>query len=109
MKMKMTIALLTLCLVGCPNSDDPKIMLANKNNLATAGQEVGVLPDGRKVIRYELDMGREHNHWIYVTDGSVSLNRKVSYGEDSTMNDVQVIIEGKKYNLSPIIETHPNR
>ena len=109
--MKMSIVLLVLCLVGCGcvNHNDPKIMSENKTTLATAGQEVGVLPDGRKVIRYEIDMGISHNHWIYVTDGSISMNHTVSVDDDSTTNEVQVIIEGKKYNLSPIIETHPDR
>jgi hypothetical protein len=57
-------------------------MALNKANLSKAGEEVGVLPDGRRVIRYEIEMGSNiHNHWLYVVDGSITVNRTESHGK----------------------------
>lgn len=99
-----------LLFVGCKEDyNDPAILHKNKTRLSQGGQEVGVLPDGRKVVRYELDMGsRMHNHWIYVVDGSVSVNQPQSHGK-ATANHVTVVIDGQNYSLAPTTETDPNR
>lgn len=82
--------------------DDPTVMATNKAALAGSGEYVGTLPDGRKIVRYQLEMGDNlHNHWIYVTDGSITINRTESHGKTSS-NHVDVIIDGVKY--LPVVE-----
>lgn len=104
----IALSILVLACVGCTSHTDPTVMAMNKANLAKAGEEVGVLPDGRRVVRYELEMGSNiHNHWIYVVDGSITVNRAESNGKSSA-NHTDVIIDGIKYNLVPV-ETDPNR
>lgn len=107
---RMITIFVLLFVFGCEGDyTDPVIIAQNKTRLSQAGQEVGVLPDGRKVIRYELDMGRTmHNHWIYVVDGSLSINQTQSHGK-TTANHVHVVIEGQNYKLVPTTETDQNR
>lgn len=84
---------------GCTAHNDPAIMSINKSTLAGSGEEVGVLPDGRKVIRFQLEMGSHyHDHWIYVVEGSptVTVNRTESHGKSSS-NHADVIIDGVNY------------
>lgn len=77
-------------------------MTANKTTLAGSGEYIGTLPDGRKIVRYKLDMGSNiHDHWIYVTEGSITINRTESHGKSSS-NHVDVIIDGVKY--QPVVE-----
>jgi uncharacterized protein YcfL len=109
--MNRMIAIVTLLfVVGCTSHDDPTVMYKNKTTLSKSGEEVGVLPDGRRVVRYELEMGSNiHNHWLYVVDGTITINHTESHGK-TTANHVHVVIEGQKYNLVPVTsETDPNR
>lgn len=101
--MKKLILCLTLCsLLGCTAHNDPTVMATNKTTLAGSGEYVGTLPDGRKIVRYQLEMGSNiHNHWIYVTDGSITINRTETHGKSSS-NHVDVIIDGVKYR--PVVE-----
>ena len=104
----IALSILVLVCVGCTSHTDPSVIALNKANLAKAGEEVGILPDGRRVVRYELEMGdRLHNHWLYVVDGSITVNRTEKHGKTSA-NHTDVIIDGIKYNLVPV-ETDPNR
>ena len=90
--------LLLLCLFcGCSNYDDPEVKLRNKAMLSQGGEFIGELPDGRKVSRYYISMGNQSSaHWIYVTDGSITVNHEVRTGKTSH-NEVQVLIDGIKY------------
>lgn len=101
--MKNLILCFALCfLLGCTAHNDPTVMTTNKATLAGSGEYVGTLPDGRKIVRYQLEMGSNlHNHWIYVTDGSITLNRTEPNGKTSS-NHVDVIIDGVKY--LPVVE-----
>ena len=104
----IALSILVLVCVGCTSHTDPSVIALNKANLAKAGEEVGVLPDGRRVVRYELEMGSNiHNHRLYVVDGSITVNRTESHGK-ARANHTDVIIDGIKYNLVPV-ETDPNR
>lgn len=79
--------------IGCTFRNDPQIISLNKNNLSGHGEYIGTLPDGRKVNRYEIEMGSGvPNHWLYVTDGSITVNRTVRQGKTS-VNQVDIIIE----------------
>ena len=90
-----------ICLAGCKSYNDPSVKEANKTTLAGPGQEVGILPDGRQVVRYELSMGNSSQpHWIYIVDNnSTTINHQVG-----KTPKVEVIIDGAKYNLSPNAE-----
>lgn len=109
-RMIAIVTLLLLFVVGCTSPDDPTVLSKNKTTLSKAGQEVGVLPDGRKIVRYEVEMGNTmHNHWIYVVDGTISINYTANHGK-TTANHVHVVIEGQKYNLVPVTsEPDPSR
>lgn len=108
-RLILALSVLMLSCVGCDISHtDPSVMALNKANLAKSGEEVGVLPDGRRVVRYELEMGsNKYNHWLYVVDGSITVNRTVTNGNTSA-NHTSVIIDDIKYNLVPV-EADPNR
>jgi hypothetical protein len=98
----MKILILMICLAGCKSYNDPSVKEANKTTLAGPGQEVGILPDGRQVVRYELSMGDSTNpHWVYIVNDSstTTINHKVG-----KTPKVEVIIDGEKYNLSPDAE-----
>ena len=85
--------------VGCTSTShsDPQIMSLNKTTLSRSGEDVGTLPDGRKVVRYEIEMGSSiHNHWLYVVDGSITVNRAERQGK-GLANHVDVIIDGTRY------------
>lgn len=100
--MKKLVLCLILCsLFGCTAHNDPTVMAINKTTLAGSGEYVGTLPDGRKIVRYQIDMGDTHDHWIYVTDGSIAINRTETHGKSSS-NHVDVIIDGVKYR--PVVE-----
>lgn len=99
---KLLLAFCMIGLVGCaPEHNDPTVMATNKSTLGTSGEYVGTLPDGRKIVRYEIEMGRKHNHWVYVTEGSITINRTENHGKTSS-NHVDVIIDGVKY--APVVE-----
>ncbi len=95
---------ITSSLIGCNQSDISSYREANLkshkdyniNSLSQGGEEVGVLPDGRKVIRYSVLLPSTSpdasQHYIYVVDGSVTLNRRVSVGKYSH-NQVTVLID----------------
>ena len=42
----------------------------------------------------------KEGHFLYVVDGSITVNREVSDGEN-TINHVEVLIDGQKFNLTP--------
>ena len=71
--MKKFILLLLMLVGGCTKYNDPTVMANNKARLSQNGEYVGTLPDGRKVVRYCIEMGDAiGNHWIYVTEGSTT-------------------------------------
>ncbi len=96
---------ITSSLIGCNQLDISSYHEANLkrhkdyniNSLSQGGEEVGVLPDGRKIIRYSVLLpSTSHDasqHYIYVVDGSVTLNRRVSVGKYSH-NEVTVLLDG---------------
>lgn len=89
-------------IVGCTQHNDPTVMATNKAILGTSGEYVGTLPDGRKIVRYRLEMGDNiHDHWVYVTEGSITINRTENHGKTRS-NHVDVIIDGVKY--APVVE-----
>ena len=93
----MSLLILTT-LIGCTKYNDPAIMASNKKELAGLGEDVGILPDGRHVSRYELDMGdTSPRHWLYVVDRSDSTTLNVT---DNKQHHVEVMIDGQTYNLS---------
>lgn len=90
-----------LALAGCTDYTDPTIVTQNKTTLSGTGFPVGTLPDGRKVIRYEIEMGsNRHNHWIYIVDDgktpSISVNNTVQNGK-ATGLQTYIVIDGVKY------------
>lgn len=97
--MKYMICLLVLFLVGCVGPRDPSVVSQNKTTLSAAGEYVGTLPDGRKIVRYEIEMGSNiHNHWVYIVDDSesISVNRVDQHGKNARPT-TDVIIDGKRY------------
>jgi len=95
--------LLTFEFIGCSPSDfsargEANLQRHKKYNadsLAKNGEEVGVLPDGRKVIRYSVVVPSTYymafEHFIYVVDGSVTMNREVQNGK-YTKQETTVLI-----------------
>jgi major membrane immunogen (membrane-anchored lipoprotein) len=104
MKM-LSIVLISLCLLsGCSQYNSPEVMSKNRLTLSGPGETVGTLPDGRRVSRYEIDMGADmHDHWIYVVDGSITKNVTVSNGKSSS-NTVEVMVDGVKYSAPNMAE-----
>lgn len=103
--MRIVILMILSLSVGCGeiSRNHPTVLAENQQTLSGKGEEVGVLPDGRKVVRYRLDMGKheiiptERNpHWVYVVDNVVTLNHEVSQGK-TTANQTEVIINGVTY------------
>ncbi len=99
--MKIISLLILATLIGCTpdrNVMMANVMAANKKELAGHGENVGVLPDGRNIIRYRLERGDYlADHWIYVVDGGGTTTLNV-YRNKS--HYVEVTIDGQKYNLS---------
>lgn len=96
------IAISLFAISGCTVHNDPAIMSSNKSVLAGNGEEVGTLPDGRKLVRYRLAMGSNiHDHWVYVVGNTITINRTESHGKTSS-NHVDVIIDGVNY--KPVVE-----
>ena len=93
--------LLCMVMAGCVEEDDPSIAVKNRETLSGQGKEIGILPDGRKVSQYYISRGDlKEGHFLYVVDGSITLNRDVSDGEN-TINHVEVLIDGQKFKLIP--------
>jgi hypothetical protein len=103
--VRLLFCALVFVMLGCTRSDSPSVVRENRENLAGPGFLVGVLPDGRNVVRYRIDMGSDNDHWIYVVDGTatVSTNHTDNIGKTS-YNSVQVVIGGQKFTLSPVVE-----
>jgi hypothetical protein len=101
-KAILSMLILALCLSGCGRVSykDPETKAVNKLRLSKDGEEIGVLPDGRKVTRYVISMGKLplgdncSPHWIYVVEGSVSVNFETKDGKHIE-NHVQVIVDEK--------------
>ncbi len=94
--MKRLLPFLVLALAGC-GGDTPEARATNKVMLSSAGDYIGTLPDGRRVMRYELiSPDSSYSHWVYVTDGSITVNRKIPAGK-ATRSGVEVIIDGVTY------------
>jgi hypothetical protein len=92
--MKKLIVCLFL-FVGCSEPKiEPSMIDLNKKSLSSDGEFVGTLKDGRKLIRYEISMGKyKHTHWVYVVDGSTSVNYLVNRGKNNTSNETMVFID----------------
>ncbi|RTK95554.1 MAG: hypothetical protein EKK64_06945 [Neisseriaceae bacterium] len=88
-------------LFGCEGRNDPSVIKQNEETLSGEGEYVGILPDGRKVSRYPIETGYR-NHFLYLVEDSdtVTINRSVSSGK-TTVNIVEVIIDGKKFKTVP--------
>lgn len=97
--------LFLLILIGCgPDRNSPEVILLNKNVLSGPGEEVGILQDGRKIVRYEIEMGANtRNHFVYITNDVITVNHVESHGKVSH-NHVEVFIDNQKYSLVPIVE-----
>lgn len=96
--MKLIFAFLIVLICGCKDSNDPRVIKNNKLTLSQNGEEIGILPDGRKVFRYRIDMGDYHSdHWIYVVEKSITVNREESTtngdGVTTTTNYTESFIE----------------
>ena len=100
-EMKKLFLIILFCL-GCTGRNDPTVIKQNENTLSSSGEYVGVLPDGRKVTRYVIDTGSNHDHYLYVIENTKSstVNSIISSGK-TTRNNVNVIIDGQRYQLSP--------
>lgn len=85
-----------LSAVGCVQPNDPTVMSNNKATLAGDGEEIGTLPDGRKLVRYRLQMGSQNDHWVYVTNNTITINHTEQHGKTSS-NHTEVIIDGVIY------------
>ena len=100
MKCFLIVSFLFL-MASCTDHNSPEVLTTQKSVLSTDGQEIGKLPDGRKVVRYQLSMGSYiHDHFIYVVEGgnTISVNHTETHGKSSA-NHVEVIIDGSKYEL----------
>ena len=68
----------------------------NITSLSKGGEEVGVLPDGRKLIRYSVVVpstwSTEDEHFVYVVDKTVTVNRSVRVGKGKK-NEATVFID----------------
>jgi hypothetical protein len=94
---KLFLILFCLLIAGCGTPhNDPAIMAQNRVTLSGKGEQVGTLPDGREIRRYYINMGKLHDHWIYVTNDTITINRTISQGK-TTFNHVSVIINGIEY------------
>lgn len=86
-------------LVGCESSNSPRIQALNKTTLSSEGQFVGILPDGRSVYRYQIERGiGVHNHWLYVTDNSITTNhshRETDDDSTKTVDHATIFVEEK--------------
>ncbi len=88
--------------VGCSDGQhgySEQVKEHNINSLSKEGEEIGVLPDGRKVIRYRVVFRKTSlqtdEHFIYIVDGSVTANRSVPTGK-YRKNEVTVLFDGAK-------------
>ena len=96
MKFTWLASLLVLAIIGCEGANSPNVVARNKVMLSSKGDLVGVLPDGRTVVRYQIDRGdAEHDHYIYVVGDSNSTtdNHVQNHGKNSTHNHVEAVIE----------------
>lgn len=87
--------MIVFCL-GCTGPDHPAVLQKNINTLKGDGHYIGTLKDGRKVIRFEIERGDNHSHYIYLIDKSITINsaRTVNQGKHTTtINDVQAELE----------------
>lgn len=93
--MKSLMAMLVVCCLfaGCSGPNDKHVVEANKVTLSKDGDLIGELPDGRKVYRYEIDRGDSSSHWLYVVDGSISINHAVRSGK-TTRTATEILIDG---------------
>lgn len=95
--MKALFGLFLVFAVGCTAHNDPAVMATNATTLSGAGEPVGTLPDGRRIVRYRLEMGSNtKDHWVYITDNTITINREERHGKH-TNNHVDVIVDGVHY------------
>lgn len=89
--------ILVICLImGCAGPHDPSVIAGNKQTIAAGGEYMGTLPDGREVMRIQINRGGGVYHYLYIVDDSVSLNRTEQHGKAS-IDRVEVLINGKRY------------
>lgn len=78
---------------ACDSTEKPfNIIEENKQSLVGDGEFVGTLKDGRKLIRYKIINNRANSHWVYVIDGSISVNYNIHSGKNNTRNETVVIL-----------------
>lgn len=81
---------------ACNSTKKPfNVVEENKQSLAGDGEFVGTLKDGRKLTRYEIinHPYRINSHWIYVIDGSISVNYNIHHAKNITRNETVVILD----------------
>lgn len=92
----LTVIIFIILLCGCTGPDDPLVLQKNIDTLKGEGQYIGTLKDGRKVIRFKIDRGNNHDHYIYVIDRSITTNAAITINQGkqtSTINTVQAELE----------------
>jgi hypothetical protein len=98
---KFSFVILAILSVGCMVKPyDPGVVAYNKQHLSGEGDEIGTLPDGRKVIRYELSRGDYPSHTIYIVDATntVTVNRPEKSGKNYINRaEAVIIINGVRF------------
>jgi hypothetical protein len=86
----------------------------NKNELSKGGKEIGTLPDGRKVVLYRVYSNYwygclRNEHYIYVVNGSNTVNRSFQTGKNNTKKEVNTLIDGIDEESEPITSSSKKR
>ena len=93
MKSLIVISLLCMSFVGC--ASDKEVLRINNSTLSGDGELVGTFKDGRELRRYEIYRSGTHNHFVYIVDNVVTINRTVNQGKTNS-HKVDVFINGTK-------------
>ena len=111
--MKILSCLIALLFViGCSDRNSSDVIANNEQTLKGPGEHVGILADGRELVRYQIAMGvHEHDHYVYLIKNDktiMTINHSAQQGK-VTANHVEVIIDGQLYLPAPKEESNPNR
>lgn len=90
---RLLAATVILMMAGCDTSPyDPEVIRRNRATLNSPGEPIGTLPDGREVVRYQIERGSQHPHILYVVTGSITSNRLQRNGK-ATSPRVEAFID----------------